>query len=81
MNHPQRHHARGEAASVRLTIDMSPALAGALDRLAHEQGRTKADVLRRSVALLDFAHEARKRGMHFGVTEAPDGLKKEVIGL
>lgn len=69
------------SVNVRLTIDMSPALAGALDRLAYEQGRTTADVLRRSVALLGFAHEAHKRGMHFGVTEASDRLKKEIVGL
>lgn len=54
---------------VRLTFDVSPELDAAIARIGHETGRTKAEVIRRSVALIEVAHEARKRGLHFGAAE------------
>jgi hypothetical protein len=73
-----------EAARIRMTLDLSRRLNSEVERLAHTNGTSKADVLRFAVELLTAATAAKQAGMHVGAwTERPDGNRweREFIGL
>jgi predicted transcriptional regulator len=67
--------------TIRLSLDLSPKLNDALESLAHRTGSTKTEVLRKSIALMEVAVEAREHGQKFGVAEKSTPLTKEVVGL
>lgn len=69
---------------IRLTLDLSQKLNAAVERIAEEQGTTKADVLRFAIEFLSAASDARGEGMSVGAwREDADGKRKEreFIGL
>jgi hypothetical protein len=66
---------------VRLSLEISPAMSRALKDLALKTGGTKSDVLRKAVALMEVAVEARERGEKFGVAEKDQPLVTEIVGL
>jgi hypothetical protein len=52
-----------------------------LERLADATGGTKSDVLRRAIALMEVAVEAKRQGKKFGIAEKDQPLATEIIGL
>lgn len=66
---------------VKLSLELPPELNERLEEIACELGSTKTDVLRRSLALMDAAHEARKQDLIVGVMTKDHQLKKEFIGI
>lgn len=67
---------------VRLSLDVSPELNQLLEELARETHSTKSDVLRKAIALMDVAVEAKARGQHLIVSDrAPEGAAMEIIGI
>lgn len=66
--------------SVRLTLDMSADLHAELERLAKEMGISKAEVLRKGIALLDVAVQAQKEGKFLGICDG-DVLKSKIAGI
>lgn len=66
---------------VRVTIDLSPKLNKVIEGIADETDTTKSNVFRKALALMEIASDARRRGLHFGVTSNPDNLDREVIGI
>ena len=66
---------------VRVSIDVSPELFAKLQAMAHEMRGTKSDVLRKSLALMDVAMDARKRGKKIGIADSSDQLTTEIIGF
>jgi predicted transcriptional regulator len=71
-----------ERAKVRLSLDVSPELNDLLEQLARETHATKSDVLRKAIALMDVAVEAKERGQKLYVSEqAPAGPSREIVGI
>ena len=66
---------------VRVSLDISPELNSKLEELAGENHASKSDVLRRAIALMDIATQAKKSGKKFGIAEANQPLATEIIGL
>lgn len=63
---------------VQLTIDLSPDLNATIERLALETESTKADVLRRGIALYMLAVDARKEGLRIGLAKEGQELETEI---
>jgi hypothetical protein len=66
---------------VRLSLDLSPDTNTVLEHLAEDKGVSKADILRRAIALMEVAVEAKKNGRKFGAVDEEEKLVTEVIGL
>lgn len=67
---------------VRLSLDVSVELNELLEELAEETGSTKSDVLRKAIALMDVAVDARREGKRvFVLDHAPEGASREIIGI
>ena len=86
---PQMKLARTQTASgpikekekVRLSLDISPELNSLLESLAAATGGTKSDVLRKAIALMEVAVDAKRRGLKLGLAEKDQTLTTEIIGL
>jgi predicted transcriptional regulator len=66
---------------IRLSLDLSPELYRMLEELAEKSGGSKAEVLRRAIALMDVAVDAKKQGKKFGIAEKSEDLTTEIIGI
>jgi hypothetical protein len=66
---------------VRLTLDLSPELDELVGRLARITGGTKSDVMRKSIALMELAVEAKRAGKKFGVAHEGQSLATEIVGI
>lgn len=70
-----------ERGKVRLSLDISPELNSLLEQLAADIGGTKSEVLRKAIALMQVAVEAKKQGKKFGIAEKDQPLATEIIGI
>lgn len=66
---------------VRVSLDLSSKLNEKLEGLAEDIGVSKSDVLRRAIALLDFALDAKRQNKKFGVADADGRLTTEIVSL
>ena len=66
---------------IKLSLEIPLELNARLEEIAKELGSTKSDVLRRALALMDVAHEARKQNKIVGVLTQEQKLEKEFIGI
>lgn len=66
---------------VRLSLDVSPQLNETLESLAERTHGTKSDVLRKAIALLEVAVEAKEQGKDFGVAEKGTALATKIVGI
>ncbi len=64
---------------IRYTIDLTEELNAAIEAMARDAGMTKSEVFRRALGLFKVTDEARRAGEHVGVTDNPEGLKREFI--
>ena len=72
---------KNEKEKVRLSLDISPELNALLESLATTTGGTKSDVLRKAIALMEVAVDAKRRGLKLGLAEKDQPLVTEIIGL
>ncbi len=72
---------KNEKEKVRLSLDISPELNKLLEQLADWTGATKSEVLRKAIALMEVAVEAKRQGKKFGIAERDQQLSTEIIGL
>jgi len=70
-----------EAPKVRLSLDLSPEANTVLDNLASQQSTTKADILRKAIALIDVAITAKQQGQHLAVLDGDKTIVSEIIGV
>jgi hypothetical protein len=71
-----------ERAKVRLSLDVSPELNDLLEELARETHATKSEVLRKAIALMDVAVEAKGHGQKLYVSDQPPaGASREIVGI
>ncbi|ADI14424.1 ribbon-helix-helix protein, CopG family [Truepera radiovictrix] len=73
--------ASSNARTVRLTVDLSPELNALLEELARASHTSKSEVLRRSIALMDFAQRAKREGKKVGAATPDQELATEVVGF
>lgn len=76
--------AQGEGAEsgrVRLTLVLSCDLNARLEQLSEDTGGSKSEVLRRSIALYEVAHEAKHEGRHMAVLDAGDRVLTRIVGI
>ncbi len=66
---------------VRLSLDVTRELNGAIDAIAADTGTTKSEVFRRALVLMKAAHEAQKDGLRVGFAREAGKLDREIIGL
>jgi len=52
-----------------------------LETIARDTGTTKTDVFRKAMALMDVAHQARKKGKRVGIAAKGQPLETEFVGL
>lgn len=67
--------------TIRVTLDMSPDLNQLLDELARAQHTSKAEVLRRGIAMMKFAQQEREKGRRIGSADPDQELATEVVGF
>lgn len=68
--------------AVRLSLELSPELNATLEDLAARTGNgTKADVLRKAIAVLEIAIRAKEQGRRFGIAQPDQELATEIIGI
>jgi predicted transcriptional regulator len=70
-----------ERTKIRLSLDISPEANTLLEELAEKIGGTKSEVLRKAIALMEVAVEAKRQGKKFGIAERDQPLATEIIGL
>lgn len=66
---------------VRLSLDLSPQTNSLLERVVSDQGTTKSDVMRKAIALVIVAEDARREGRSLGVIDANKQLVAEIVGF
>ncbi len=67
---------------VKLSVEVSQELDATLEQLAKDVHGTKSDVLRKGIALLQVAVEAKKQGQKFGVADSTGKhLEREIVGI
>lgn len=66
---------------VKLTLELAPEVNEILESLAEMMHTNKSDVLRRGIALLKVAAQAKQDGQKLGVATPDQPLTKEIIGL
>ena len=68
--------------TVRLSLEVSPELNQVLENLANETHTTKSDVLRKAIALMEVAVEARDNNQKLYVSDQPPaGHSREIVGI
>lgn len=68
--------------STRLNIEVSDEFAELIGGIALRNNSTKADVVRKALAVLKVAERQRDKGrVHFGFTKDPDALDTEIVNL
>jgi len=68
--------------AVRLSIVFSDDLDAELDRVAHEDSSSKAEILRKALQLYLAARQGVRQGFKFGLVDfATELLETEIVGL
>jgi metal-responsive CopG/Arc/MetJ family transcriptional regulator len=69
------------ADKVRLNLQLSQELNKTLDEITESTGTNRTDVIRQALALMKVAHDAKRKGKHFGIVNDADKLDTEIVGL
>ena len=67
--------------SVRVSLEMSEELNQKLEEMAELTHNTKSELLRKAIALMDLAIEARRSGRKIGIAEKDQPLVTEIVGI
>jgi predicted DNA-binding protein len=66
---------------VRLSLVVTADLNETLTNLAERTGETKSDVLRKAIALMEMAVDARQRGRKVGIVDKDQTVMTEIVGI
>jgi predicted transcriptional regulator len=66
---------------VRLSLAVSPELNEKLEALAAQSYSTKSDVLRRAIALLDVAQDAKSKQKKLAILNQDRSVDAEIVGI
>jgi predicted transcriptional regulator len=68
--------------TIRLTLEVSTDLNDTLDNLASNSSSTKSDVLRKAIALFEFASAGKQKGRALALIDPKtDKVVSHVVGL
>jgi predicted DNA-binding protein len=68
-------------SKVRLSLELTEKASEVLDGLAKDTGNTKAEVIRKGIALFDVATEAKENGNSLAVVDNKNRVLHLIIGL
>ncbi|HWE37924.1 MAG TPA: ribbon-helix-helix domain-containing protein [Isosphaeraceae bacterium] len=68
-------------SSPRITLEVTPEMMAALEKLARDSEQPLTEVIRRSLALYRAALDAIAEGKHVGYATSPDSLDVEYTGI
>ena len=72
----------GSNGRVKLSVEVTTEADELLKELMKQtNSTTKAEVLRKAIALLKVAVEAKQRNLHLGVAADPANLTQEIVGV
>ena len=66
---------------IRLSLDLSPQANIALESVASSRHTTKSDVLRKAIALVQVAEEARRANRKIGIFDTEANVFSEIVGI
>jgi hypothetical protein len=66
---------------VRITLDLSPEMNRTLEELVTTSGTSKSDILRKAIALIEVAMDARSRGQSLALSDKEDRVVTKIVGL
>lgn len=66
---------------VRLSLDLSQELNETLDRLAAEGGTTKSELLRKAIALVEVATQAKQKHQKLAIVDEHQQVVSQIVGL
>ena len=66
---------------VRLSLELSNDLNALLEELTEKTHTSKADVLRKAIALMEVAVEAKQEGNRLGVLDKQNQVVTRIVGL
>ncbi len=66
-------------ANKRLTVQIGPQLEEILEKMAREEGVTKAQIIRRAIAVLKFLDDERSLGHKVTISNKDDKIIKELV--
>ena len=69
------------ANKVRFSLELSGDADTTLKALAEDRGFTRAEIIRRAIALLEASFAAEKKGLQVGFVDSEGHLKERVIGI
>lgn len=64
---------------IRLSLDLTTSMNEVVEEMAAELGVSKAELLKRSIALMEAAVSEQKKGRRIGSSELDSDLKTEFI--
>lgn len=65
------------ADKIRLTLEVTPEINSVLEGLAEASGSTKSDILRKAIALIDYASKNKAKGRELALI---DSKSEKVVG-
>jgi predicted transcriptional regulator len=69
------------ADKIRLTLEVTTELNSALESLAETSGSTKSDVLRKAIALFEYASKNKAKGRELALIDKSEKVVGHVVGL
>lgn len=70
-----------EKAKVRLSFEITPELNREIEQIADQVGGSKTEVLKKAIALMRVAVDAKREGKKLGIAEKSQSLTTEIVGL
>lgn len=67
--------------SVRLNLILSDELNAEIERVVEKRESTKAEVLRKAIALYVAASDGKEKGLRLGLAKADQPLVTEIVGV
>jgi hypothetical protein len=66
---------------IRLSLDMTPAMKEVIDDLAAREGITRAELLRRAIALLKTVKDAQQKGESPALIDGEGHVTARIVGI
>jgi predicted transcriptional regulator len=67
--------------TVRVSLEMSEELNQKLEEMADLTHNSKSELLRKAIALMELAIDAKRAGKKFGIAEKDQILSTEIVGI
>lgn len=73
--------ANKENTKIRLSLDITPEANVLIEDMAEVLGTSKAEVLRKAIAVMKVAVDAKVEKKHLGISSNRSNLETEIIGI